>query len=228
MQARRSSFLKIEVLLLLLVPLLSAGCSTRLVWGFPAEELATRLAAGDSGFLATVDWSKADPSEALTLGPQAPFYLSLVLQPLAPPEITRRMLELAWTRGGRPWKEEAGVSLAAALLGDKDYGKAIETARAVLSLRPGPSAALARRAARILAEALYWNRDDELALAEANKLDGGDAEVLLFRAVSSLRLSCPLDTVMSHDGAEDRGNSVELIEIERLPRNLGYSPRSGL
>lgn len=161
------------------------------MWGFPAEELATRLADGDTGILATIDWSKADPSEALRLGPQAPFYLSIVLQPLVPPGISRRMLELAWARGGRPWKEEAGALLAAALLEDKDYGRGIETARAVLSLRPVPSAALARRAARTLAEALYWNRDDELALAEANKLDGGDAEVLLIRAVSSLRLNRP-------------------------------------
>ena len=189
MQARRSSFLKIEVLLLLLVPLLSAGCSNRLVWGFPSDELAARLAAGDHDLLATVDWTKEDPSDAFSLGAQGPFYLSFILQTMGPPEVSRRMLELAWTRGRRPWKEEAGTLLAAGLLGDKDYGGAIDTARAVLALKPAP--ALARKAQRTLAEALYWNRDDELALAEANRLDGGDPEVLLFRAVSSMRLARP-------------------------------------
>jgi soluble lytic murein transglycosylase-like protein len=191
LQAQRSSFLKIEVLLLLVVPLLSAGCSNRLVWGLPADELSARLARADYGLLSTIDWAKEDPADALSLGPEAPFYLSFVLQSLDSPQAARRLLEVAWTRGGRPWKEEAGALLAEALLEEKEYGRAIETARAVLVLRPAPGPPVAGNARRTLAEALYWNRDDELALAEAVRLGSGDPEALLFRAVSSLRLNRP-------------------------------------
>ena len=191
MQARRSSFLKIEVLLLLVVPLLSAGCSNRLVWGLPADELAARIARADYGLLSTIDWAREDPADALSLGPDAPFYLSFVLQSLDSPQAARRLLEVAWTRGGRPWKEEAGTQLASSLLEEEQYGGAIDAARAVLSLKPAPAPDVARRAQRMLAEALYWNRDDEAALAEAERLGRPDAEVLLFRAVSALRLGRP-------------------------------------
>ncbi len=191
MQARRSSFLKIEVLLLLIVPLLSAGCSNKLVWGLPADELSARIARADYNLLSTIDWTKEDPAEALSLGPEAPFYLSFVLESLDSPQVARRLLEVAWTRGGRPWKEEAGALLAEALLEEKDYPRAIETARNVLALAPAPGRAVGERAQRALAEALYWSRDDELALAEAVRLRSGDAEVLLFRAVSALRLNRP-------------------------------------
>ncbi|MBE3132377.1 MAG: lytic transglycosylase domain-containing protein [Acidobacteria bacterium] len=151
----------------------------------------TRIAQADYGLLSTMDWAKEDPADALLLGPEAPFYLSFVFQSLDLPQAGRRSLEVAWTRGGRPWKEEAGALLAKALLDEKEYGRAIETARAVLALRPAPGPAVAGRAQRTLAEALYWNRDDELALAEAVTLGGGDAEALLFHAVSSLRLNRP-------------------------------------
>lgn len=157
----------------------------------PADELFERVARADYGLLSTIDWAKEDPADALLLGPEAPFYLSFVLQSLDSPQAARRLLEVAWTRGGRPWKEEAGTLLAEALLDEKEYGRAIEIARAVLALRPAPGPAVAGKAQRTLAEALYWNRDDELALAEAVRLGGRDAEALLFRAVSSLRLSRP-------------------------------------
>jgi soluble lytic murein transglycosylase-like protein/tetratricopeptide (TPR) repeat protein len=157
----------------------------------PADELSARLARADYGLLSTIDWAKEDPADALSLGPEAPFYLSFVLQSLDSPQAARRLLEVAWTRGGRPWKEEAGALLADALLEEKEYDRAIETARAVLVLRPTPGPPVAGNARRTLAEALYWNRDDELALAEAVRLGGGDAEAQLFRAVSSLRLNRP-------------------------------------
>src|SRR5260370_16139464 len=51
--------------------------------------------------------------------------------------------------------------------------------------------------------------------AAASGLDGNEVELF------------PLDSIMSHDGAEDRGNSVELIEIERLPRDLRVSSEIG-
>ena len=192
MQARSFSFLKIEVLfLLLLIPLLSAGCANRLVWGLPADTLAARIEAGDFDLLTGIDWEKADPAEALRLGPQAPFYLSFAFQSLDSPEAARKLLELAWARSKRPWKDEAGVLLASGQLADKDYARAIATARGVLALQPPAEASLAHRARQALAEALYWNRDDALVIEEAARLGEGDPEALLFRAVSGARLGRP-------------------------------------
>ena len=191
MQARSFSFLKIEVLLLLLIPLLSAGCANRLVWGLPADTLAERIDAGDFDLLTGIDWEKEDPAEAFRLGPQAPFYLSFAFQSLDSPETARKLLELSWARTKRPWKDEAGVLLASGQLADKDYARAIATARGVLALQPPAEASLTHRARRVLAEALYWNRDDALAIEEAVRLGEGEPEALLFRAVSAARLGRP-------------------------------------
>lgn len=50
---------------------------------------------------------------------------------------------------------------------------------------------LEQKARRILVESLYWTQNDEEALQEAARLSNPDPEVLLFRGVSSLRLSLP-------------------------------------
>ncbi len=207
MLARSSSYRKTEILLLLLlIPLLSAGCANRTAWGLPVDALCERIAAGDFDLLAAVDWAKEDPGESLRLGPQAPFYLSFVMESLGKPAAARRLLEVAWARAGRPWKDEAGVRLAEAQLAQKDYRKAIETSRAVLALRPAADRALERRARRALAGALYWNRDDALAFDEAGRLGDDDAEALLLRAVSAARLG----------RGEARGLFVQLFFRHRL------------
>jgi soluble lytic murein transglycosylase-like protein len=207
LQARSYSFLKSEVLLLLLlIPLLSAGCANRVVWGLPADTLSARIAAGDFDLLAAIDWDKEDPADALRLGPQAPFYLSFALQATGSPGPARRLLEVAWARTARPWKDEAGALLAAGFLAEKDYRKSIETARGVLALRPPADPSVQHRARRTLAEALYWNRDDALALEESARLGEGDAEALLLRAVSAMRLGRP----------EARGLFLELFLRQRL------------
>ena len=196
MPARASSFLKIEILIaLLVVPLLTAGCGPKMVWGVPVEELKAELARADYARLAAVDFASQDPSESLGLGPEAPFYLSYVFDSIGKQDKSLRMLELAWARSPKPWKDEAGLALCQRYIAQKSWAQAIGLARDLLSARP--SADHEQRARRMLVEALYWNKDDEETLAEAEKLSSPDAEVLLFRAVSSLRL--------------DRGAARELI-----------------
>ncbi|MGA2974018.1 MAG: lytic transglycosylase domain-containing protein [Spirochaetia bacterium] len=190
MPARASSFLRIEILLLLLAfPLLTAGCGPRQIWGIPVEALKADLAAARYGSLASVDFSAQDPAECLDLSPDAPFYLSFVFSSLEKTEQSQRMLELAWSRCPSPWKEEAGIRLAQGYISQKSYDRAIDVARRLVS--SPVSADVEQRARRALVEALYWNKDDAAALREAVRLDHPDAEVLLFRAVSSLRLGLP-------------------------------------
>jgi soluble lytic murein transglycosylase len=99
------------------------------------------------------------------------------------------MLETAWQRSPGPWKEEAGILLAGRYSGQKSYDKAIEAARRV-STSSAP-AETRERARRTLVEALYWSRQDAAVLQEAALLAHPDEEVLLFRAVSSMRLEMP-------------------------------------
>ncbi len=68
--------------------------------------------------------------------------------------------------------------------------RAIEAARRVAG--SSASADAQQRGRRVLVEALYWSRQDAAVLREAQRLGGPeDPEVLLFRAVSSLRLELP-------------------------------------
>ena len=191
MRAHGSPFLRIEVLLALLAfPLYTAGCGPRLVWGIPADELSARLAKCEYATLAQVDLASQDPGEAFSLSPEAPFYLSFVFDTIDRPAQSLPMLEAAWSRSPSPWKEEAGVLLAQRYVSQKDYGKAIDVTRRLLASVGFSN--LEQRARRVLVEALYWNREDAAALEEAARLAAPDPEVLLFRAVGSLRLG--LDT----------------------------------
>jgi tetratricopeptide (TPR) repeat protein len=185
----RSSFLKNELLILLLLtyPLLSTGCGQKSVWGLPVEGLKDNLARADYSALSGLDFKSEDPSRALDLGPSAPYYLFFVFDGLKKPEAARSMLELAWDRSPRPWKEEAGLALADRYLAEKDYEKALKTARGLVSLLG--KAPQAERARRDLVEALYWGKADSEVLGQLGSLTAWDAELSLFRAVSSLRLN---------------------------------------
>jgi soluble lytic murein transglycosylase len=190
LRVHESPFLRIEILLALLaVPLLTASCGPRQVWGIPVDELRGQLAKGAYTSLAPVDFSAQDPRDALSLSPEAPYYLSFVFAAMGKPLPSQRMLELAWERSPSPWKEEAGVLLAEQENGQKDYAKTIEIARRLLGANIPVD--LQQRARRALVEALYWTKEDAAALGEADRLASPDAEVLLFRAVSSLRLDLP-------------------------------------
>ena len=158
------------------------------MWGFPVEDLKADLRQGNYEKLAGAD--ARDPVQALSLSPQAPFYLAFVFDALGRREQALRMRELAWDSSPRPWKDEAGALLVRDLIAEKRYGPAIALARSLLSLpdlRGGDE-----RVRRMLFEALYWNRDDEDALREAERIAAPDPEVLLFTAVISLRLDRPI------------------------------------
>jgi soluble lytic murein transglycosylase-like protein len=185
--ARGSSFLRIELLLALLAfPLFTAGCGPRQVWGIDAEELTADLARARYSSLANVDFSSQNPGDALSLSPEAPFYLSFVFDAMGRPEQSLRMLDLAWEKCPDPWKNEAGILLAQQLVRRKEYDRAIAVARRLAV--PGGLPGREQRARRVLVEALYWSRDDAAALQEAVRLASPDPEVLLFRGVSSIRL----------------------------------------
>ena len=187
MPAPASAFRKIELLIALLAfPLLTAGCGPKVVWGIPADDLMGRFAKGNYDALAGVDFQTQDPDQALGISPQAPFYLSFLFDSLNRPEQAKRMLELAWNRSPQPWRDEAGLSLAQRLLDGQAYPRAGEIARTVIAGMG--SADVKARAQRILVEALYWTKEDQATLDEAARLVNPDPEVLLFRAVSSLRL----------------------------------------
>ena len=189
MRAHGSPYLRIEILLALIVfPLLTAGCGAREVWGLPADELKAALAQGDYQSLAPIDFSDKDPADAFAISPEAPYYLSFVFDSIARPSQALRMLELAWNRSPSPWKEEAGILLAQRYLSQNSYDKASAVARRLLA---SPRSDVEQRGRRIFVESLYWSRDDAAVLGEAARLQNPDAEVLLFRAVSSLRLRQP-------------------------------------
>ncbi len=190
MRDRASIFLKTKLLIsLLAIPLVTAGCGPRRVWGYPADELQARLSTARYAVLASVSFPQQDPSQALSLSPGAPYYLSLVFDSLDMSDQALRMLQLAWARCPDPWKSEAGVLLGQRYNSMKSWPQAIEVARRLLSAPQPPD--IEQSARRILVEALYWTQDDQDALSEAARLANPDPEVLLFRGVSSLRLGLP-------------------------------------
>ena len=165
------------------------GCGPRKVWGYPADVLALRLSTARYAILASVDFSTQDPSQALSLSPGAPYYLSFVFDSLDMPDQALRMLELARARSPDPWKREAGVLLGQRYNARKSWPQAIQVARRILSTQQPPD--VEQRARRVLVEALYWTQQDQEALQQADLLTNPDAEMLLFRGVSSLRLGLP-------------------------------------
>ena len=159
------------------------------MWGYPADVLSLRLSTARYAILASVDFSTQDPSQALSLSPGAPYYLSYVFDSLNMPDQALKMLELAWARSPDPWKREAGVLLGQRYNAGKSWTQAIQVARHILSTQQPPD--VEQRARRVLVEALYWTQQDQEALQQADLLTNPDAEVLLFRGVSSLRLGLP-------------------------------------
>jgi soluble lytic murein transglycosylase-like protein len=188
-KARARTVLR-EVLILialLICPLVTGGCEARMLWGQNEADLARSLAAGQYGALAAVDFASQNPADALSLSPQAPYYLSFVFDALGKSAQSLSMLELAAARCPSPWKEEARLLLAERYITLETYDRAIELARGLAGSAKDPG--VQERAQRVLVEALYWGKEDAAALQEAARLAHPDAEVLLFRAVSSMRLA---------------------------------------
>ncbi len=224
MRVHGSPFLRIELLLTLLAfPLVAAGCGPRQVWGVPAEELRGRLAQGDYEALAAVAFPSDNPEESLALEPQAPYYLSFVFDGMGLASQSLTMLELAWSRSPSPWKEQAGALLAQRYNEQKDWDKAAAVARRVLA-SPG-SPGVEQGARRALVEALYWQKDDAAALAEAARLSDPDPEVLLFRAVSSLRLGlAPAHDLVMQLFLEERTSPLHARFATFLAGEPGFQP----
>ena len=190
MRDRGSIFLSVRAFVALLAVLCTTvACGPRRVWGYPSDVLSLRLSTARYAILASVDFSTQDPSQALSLSPGAPYYLSYVFDSLNMPDQALRMLELAWARCPDPWKREAGVLLGQRYNAGKSWLQAIQVARHILSTQQPPD--VEQRARRVLVEALYWTQQDQEALQQADLLTNPDAEVLLFRGVSSLRLGLP-------------------------------------
>lgn len=187
MRARGSSFQNAEALILFLaLPLIAVGCGAGPAWGMPVAEIRQRLAAADHGFLAAVDLSEHGPSEALAIGPEAPFYLAAAFEGVGRPDAALAMLEVAAERSPEPWRAEAAAGLAERLVADRAYERAETVARRAEAMAPKGSA-LAGRARRALVEALYWQKRDREVLQALPGLQR-DPEVDLFRAVSTWRL----------------------------------------
>ena len=156
------------------------------MWGIPVEGLMSGLSRSDYSELSALDLRTRDVSPALELGPGGPYCLSVIFDTLEQPEVSRRLLELAWNRSADPWKTEAGLALGRAYITERSLEAAAKIARELVSLNKGkPAEAQARR---ILVEALYWSQDDKAVIAESDRLPPGDAEIALFRAIGSLRL----------------------------------------
>jgi len=159
------------------------------VWGTPEQELRTELSHGHYSALSRVDFSTQDAAQSLAVAPSAPFYLAFVFDALDKPDESLKMLDTAWERSPSPWKEEAGLLLARRDLDRKSYDDALAVARRIMTGSASPQ--LQQKARRLAVEALYWLKQDAEALKQAQALEQPDAEVLLFRAVSSLRLGLP-------------------------------------
>jgi soluble lytic murein transglycosylase-like protein len=150
------------------------------------DALLSDLSRSDYTGLSSLDLRTQDVSPALDLGPGGPYCLSIIFSNLGQAEVSRRLLELAWTRSPEPWKTEAGLALGRSYIREKSYPAAIKLARELIP--PVKGTAAETQARRILVEALYWSEDDKTVLEESGSLPPGDAELALFRAVSSLRL----------------------------------------
>jgi soluble lytic murein transglycosylase-like protein len=193
------------------------------VWGVDADVLGTELAQGRYASLATVEFPTQDPEEALGLSTQAPYYLSFVFDSLGRPAQSLSMLEIAWSRSPSPWKEEAGVRLAERYNAQKSWDRALGTAQRLLAAKPGPS--LEARVRRAFVEALYWTKQDASVLSASDLLSSPDAEVRLFRAVSSLRLGRPQahDLVMALF-LDERVSSLHGRFAQFLAAEPSYAP----
>jgi len=198
LRAHGSSSPNTEALLLILVlPLLVAGCGAGSAWGMPVAEIRQRLAAADYAFLAGVDLSKHEPAEALAIGAEAPFYLAFAFDAVERPDAALAMLDLAAERSPEPWRSEAAAELAERLVERRDYERA-EAAAHRAQAGAAKGSGLAARARKALVEALYWQKRDREVLQALPGLER-DAETDLFRAVSSWRLGAEGATALFAD-----------------------------
>lgn len=192
MQAQNSSFQKISVILPIVLLFLSlTQCTADAIWGIEPELLRERLIQGQRDFLRELQIEKNNLAEAFQLGPGAPLYLSRHFASIGRDRTAEQLLVLQWRRGDSPWKQEAALQLIDLYLSSERFAEAEHLAARVH--RRAPSARIGSRAERALVEAMYWQQKDEevLEILERLRAESWDAELDLFRAVSSRRLEKP-------------------------------------
>jgi soluble lytic murein transglycosylase-like protein len=89
------------------------------------DEVRARLEAGNHEFLRHVDYKTMDPSHALRLGPEAPYYLAIIYRSLSMPEMERRMLEVGGRFSTGIWREESRMRLLELALEAKEYQEVV-------------------------------------------------------------------------------------------------------
>ena len=140
--------------------------------------MGARLAAGNHEFLRHLDYKRVDPREALRLGSEAPYYLSVVFRDLSMPDMERRMLDVARRAGRGIWRDEAELRALQMDLEARRYAEVERRARA--AGRWITDASRVTRLRRLRLEALYGlGRGRELLdLLEVHLAAGGDPEAL--------------------------------------------------
>ena len=117
------------------------------------------LAEGDYAHLLSIDIDGQRARESLRLGPDAPYYLHLVLKKHARDEGALLLLKSLTRGGGEVWIEEGLPLLVYSLMDNELYTEAEKTCGDYLRKKKDPS--LKMRKAYL--ESLYWqHRDSEV------------------------------------------------------------------
>ena len=169
------------------------ACAPPEIWETEEEIFRQHLRYGRYGFLRHIDYETADMSQILRLGNGAGLYMHYVFMNLGMPELATEMLRQEWINGEGLSKREAGEILISRLIEGERYDEARREALLYVQDYPDSYAG-----ARLLLEAVYWNRDSGEVLRQIEELEklfpqetGQDPELLLFRAVSKSRVGNP-------------------------------------
>ncbi len=188
---RRYSLLPLAILIL---SVLLGGCTSQRVWEIPIEKVRADLRESRYGFLESIDLAEYPDGEVLRLGAEAPFYLALILKEQKRDAVAEQMLRLLCKRGSSHWRAEATNRLLTELLERDRYEEAAALASEYLKKKR-----FFRhydRIKKMYVESLYWQYRDEEVLKNMHELFTeeeitADAELTLFRSVSSCRLDAP-------------------------------------
>ena len=186
---KRSHPLFSATLILLLV-----SCKSQTVWKMPLENVRANLESRSYEFLQSITFADYPEGEVLKLGPEAPFYLALILSELDREEASQRMLRFLAKRGSPLWRAEAVNLLLKTLIEHNRYEEAEDLASIYLKRKKFPQHQ--DRIKKMYVESLYWQHRDQEALTRMEDLFteediSDDAELTLFRSVSSCRLDAP-------------------------------------
>ena len=163
------------------------------------DELRARLQGGNHEFLRHVDYRTVDVREALRLGSDAPYYLSVVYRTLDMPDMELRMVELGSRASAGLWRDESELRHIEILLERRSYEEALRRTGAASRRITGDERTTRLRRLRL--EALYYlGRARELLqlldvhLAKAPALSDprrDDPDLVLYGAVGAALLERP-------------------------------------